>query len=316
MRTSLDFKLKDSPVVHVLTREEDGVSLYIKREDLLHPQVSGNKFRKLKYNLAEANKLEHSQLLTFGGAYSNHIAAVAAAGKLMGFETIGIIRGEELGAELEKTFSQNPTLKFAASQGMKFHFVSRSNYREKENNAFIRSLKKQFGDFYLIPEGGTNKLAVKGCEEILTEVDKKFDFVCCAVGTGGTVSGLINSAEAHQQILGFPALKGDFLSAEIQKYTSAKNWKLITDYHFGGYAKITPELINFLNTFRNKYDIQLDPVYTGKMLFGIFDMMEKKTFPQNSRILAIHTGGLQGIAGMNAILKKKNLPLIDVENEI
>jgi 1-aminocyclopropane-1-carboxylate deaminase len=150
----------------------------------------------------------------------------------------------------------------------------------------------------------------------LTGVDKEFDFVCCAVGTGGTVSGLINSAEAHQQILGFPALKGDFLSEEIQKYTSAKNWKLVTDYHFGGYAKVTPDLVNFMNTFRSKYDIQLDPVYTGKMLFGIFDMMQKKAFPQNSRILAIHTGGLQGIAGMNRILKKKNFPLIDVENEI
>lgn len=315
MKTSLNFKLKDSPVEHVFTREEDGVSLYIKREDLLHPQVSGNKFRKLKYNLAEAKKLEHSQLLTFGGAFSNHIAAVAAAGKLMGFETIGVIRGEELGAHLERTLSQNPTLKYAAAQGMKFHFVTRSDYR-KENNVFKRELKKQFGDFYLIPEGGTNKLAVRGCEEILTGVDKKFDFVCCAVGTGGTVGGLINSAEAHQQILGFPALKGDFLSAEIQKYTSAKNWKLVMDYHFGGYAKITPELVGFMNTFRSKYEIQLDPVYTGKMLFGIFDMMEKKAFPQNSRILAVHTGGLQGIAGMNRFLKKKNLPLIDVENEI
>lgn len=316
MISSLNFDLKGCPVVHILTREKDGVSLHIKREDLLHPEVSGNKFRKLKYNLTEAKQLGHERLLTFGGAFSNHISAVAAAGKLMGFETIGVIRGEELGDDIEKTFSQNPTLKFAASQGMEFNFVTRSDYREKENLSFIDDLKKKHGDFYLLPEGGTNLLAVKGCEEILTTEDKKFDLVCCPVGTGGTISGLINSAGEHQQILGFPALKGEFLGEEIKKYTSAKNWILITDYHFGGYAKVNPELVNFMNTFRSKYDILLDPVYTGKMLFGIFEMIEKAAFPPNSRILAIHTGGLQGIAGMNRFLKKKNFPFIDVENEI
>ncbi|HSI70208.1 MAG TPA: pyridoxal-phosphate dependent enzyme, partial [Gillisia sp.] len=236
--------------------------------------------------------------------------------KLTGFETLGIIRGEELGNDIEKTFSQNPALKFAASQGMKFHFVTRSEYREKESLTFSEDLKKQHGDFYLVPEGGTNLLAVKGCEEILTNEDKNFDFVCCPVGTGGTISGLINSSREHQHILGFSALKGDFLNEEIKKYTSAKNWNLITDFHFGGYAKVTPELVHFINTFRSKYDILLDPVYTGKMLFGIFDMMEKEAFPQNSRILAVHTGGLQGIAGMNRFLEKKNFPLIDVEDEI
>lgn len=316
MVPTLNFELKDSPVVHLLTRREDGASLYIKREDLLHPQVSGNKFRKLKYNLAEAKKPGHSRLLTFGGAFSNHISAVATAGKLMGMETIGIIRGEELGVDLENTLSQNPTLKFAASQGMQFSFVSRGDYREKENITFLEDLKRKFGEFYLVPEGGTNNLAVKGCEEILTGDDKDFDIVCCAVGTGGTISGLINSAGEHQQILGFPALKGDFLAGEIEKYTSAKNWELVSGYHFGGYAKVSPELIDFMNNFRKTYDILLDPVYTAKMFYGIFDMMEKSVFPQNSRILAIHTGGLQGIAGMNRLLKNKNFPLIDVENEI
>lgn len=316
MVPSLNFELKDSPVVHVLTRREDGVSLYIKREDLLHPQVSGNKFRKLKYNLAEAKKQGHTRLLTFGGAFSNHIAAVAVAGKLMGLETIGIIRGEELGRDMERTFSQNATLELAASQGMQFSFVSRSDYREKEEISFLDDLKMQYGDFYHIPEGGTNTLAIRGCEEILSQADKEFDLVCCAVGTGGTIAGLINSAGENQQIIGFPALKGDFLVREIEKYTSAKNWELVSSYHFGGYAKVTHQLIDFINHFRKAYDIQLDPVYTGKMLYGIFDMLEKTVFPQNSRILAIHTGGLQGIAGMNRLLKNKKFPLIDVENEI
>ncbi|MCM4159563.1 1-aminocyclopropane-1-carboxylate deaminase/D-cysteine desulfhydrase [Antarcticibacterium flavum] len=316
MATTLDLMLKDSPIVHVLTRREDGVSLYIKREDLLHPQVSGNKFRKLKYNLAEAQKQGHTRLLTFGGAFSNHIAAVAAAGKILDLQTIGVIRGDELGRDMESTLKKNPTLDFAASQGMKFLFVSRSDYREKETTAFRQDLEKEFGSFYLIPEGGTNTLAVKGCEEILTGVGKDFDFICCAVGTGGTIAGLINAAAKDQKVLGFPALKGDFLEGEISKYTSATNWELVNKYHFGGYAKVSPELIDFINDFRKTYDILLDPVYTGKMLFGIFDMMENAVFPQNSRILAIHTGGLQGITGMNKLLKNKNFPLIDVENEI
>lgn len=287
-----------------------GVSLYLKREDLLHPQVSGNKFRKLKYNLEEAKRQGKEQFLTFGGAFSNHIAAVAAAGKLMNLKTFGVIRGEELGINLKQTLADNPTLRFAAEQGMQFRFVSREQYRMKEDPDFLRDMEKEIGDVYRIPEGGTNFLAVKGCEEILSPSDKKMDFVCTAVGTGGTISGLINSAGKHQQILGFPALKGNFLTSEINKYTSEENWTLITKYHFGGYAKISPELVNFINSFKETYKIQLDPVYTGKMMYGIFDMIENSAFPQNSRILAIHTGGLQGLAGMNEYLRKKNLPLI------
>ena len=312
MNDGINFGLKNSPNQFVRNFETSGISLYIKREDLLHPEVSGNKFRKLKYNLIEAKNQQKNTLLTFGGAFSNHISAVAAAGKMLNFKTIGVIRGEELGEDPEKTLIENPTLKFAASCGMQFEFVSRAAYREKHLPEFEEKLREKFGNFYLLPEGGTNELAVKGCEEILTDSDKDFDFICCPAGTGGTVSGIINSALAHQKILGFSALKGDFLIPEISKYTSKDNWKLITDYHFGGYAKISAELISFLNDFQKKYQIPLDPVYTGKMLFGIFEMIEKSEFPRNSRILAIHTGGLQGISGMNRLLFKKNLPLIDV----
>ena len=312
MNDGINFGLKNSPNQFVRNFETSGISLYIKREDLLHPEVSGNKFRKLKYNLIEAKNQQKNTLLTFGGAFSNHISAVAAAGKMLNFKTIGVIRGEELGEDPEKTLLENPTLKFAASCGMQFEFVSRAAYREKHLPEFEEKLREKFGNFYLLPEGGTNELAVKGCEEILTDSDKDFDYICCPAGTGGTVSGIINSALAHQKILGFSALKGNFLIPEISKYTSKDNWKLITDYHFGGYAKISAELISFLNDFQKKYQIPLDPVYTGKMLFGIFEMIEKSEFPRNSRILAIHTGGLQGISGMNRLLLKKNLPLIDV----
>ncbi|WP_417213272.1 1-aminocyclopropane-1-carboxylate deaminase/D-cysteine desulfhydrase [Bizionia sp.] len=277
--------------------------LFVKPDYLVDPFISGNKYRKLKYNIIEAKKQDVQTLLTFGGAYSNHIAAVAAAGNRFNFQTIGVIRGEELSKEIQK----NPTLKFAKSQGMQFYFVSRDTYREKETETFIENLRNKFGEFYFIPEGGTNELAIKGCEEILTEQDTEFDFITSAVGTGGTISGLINSAKAHQKILGFPALKGDFLRKDISKFAKRENWDLISDYHFGGYAKINLELISFINDFKQQFNIPLDPIYTGKMAFGVCDLIKKGYFPKDAKILMIHTGGLQGIKGMNRILEKKNM---------
>jgi 1-aminocyclopropane-1-carboxylate deaminase len=285
----------------------NGISLVMKREDLIHPFVSGNKFRKLKYNLLQAKTENQSTLLTFGGAYSNHIAAVAYAGKEKGFQTIGIIRGDELGDKIES----NPTLKFAQECGMQFEFVSREDYRLKTDSAFLEQLENKFGSFYLIPEGGTNAFAIKGCEEILTQEDGIFDYVACAIGTGGTISGVINSAFRYQKILGFPALKGDFLQDEIRNFVQNENWELITEYHFGGYAKVNDELIAFINWFFEQTKIPLDPVYTGKMVFGVFDLINKNYFPENSKILLIHTGGLQGIHGMNLKLKQKGLLTID-----
>lgn len=287
------------------------VKLYLKREDCIHPFVSGNKYRKLKYNIEAAKNTGVSSLLTFGGAYSNHIAAVAFAGKTFGFKTIGIIRGEELKSEIDN----NSTLTFAKQCGMQFKFITREFYKQKHTNQFIETLKNEFKNFYLIPEGGTNTLAVKGCEEILNEIDADFDYICTSVGTGGTISGLINSLRPNQKVLGFPALKGSFLQEDISKFAIKKNWSLNLEYHFGGYAKVNTELIHFINRFKKEQHIQLDPVYTGKMMFGIFDLIDKQYFPKGSKILAIHTGGLQGIQGMNRLLKNKNLPLIIYENE-
>lgn len=297
----------------ILTQEiqlnSSKISVFIRREDLIHPIVSGNKFRKLKYNLLQAKAEKQQTLLTFGGAYSNHIAAVAFAGKENGFKTIGIIRGDEL----ESKIAKNPTLKFAQECGMQFEFVTREDYRHKTEAGFLENLKNKFGSFYLVPEGGTNEFAVKGCEEILTEADSQYDFVCCAIGTGGTISGIINSILPHQKVLGFPALKGDFLKDEIRNFARNENWELINDYHFGGYGKVNPELIAFMNLFYAENKVPLDPIYTAKMIFGVMDLIEKGYFPENSKILLIHTGGIQGIAGMNLKLKAKKLPIIDFQ---
>lgn len=293
--------------------KEKGISLVIKREDELHPFISGNKFRKLKYNLLEAKEKGFNTLLSFGGAYSNHISALSYAGKKGGFRTIGIIRGEELGLDIDHLLQTNPTLKFAHHNGMQFKFVSREEYRRKSSPDFIAALQSEFGDFYQIPEGGTNQLAIKGCQEILTKEDEMFDYICVSIGTGGTISGLINASTNQQIILGFPSLKGDFLQDIIHEKTFTKNnWKLIHEYHFGGYAKINEILISFINDFNQQTAIPLDPIYTGKMMFGIMDLVKKNFFKKNSSILAIHTGGLQGIEGMNRLLSKKKLPLIDI----
>ena len=282
------------------------LTLSIKREDLIHPFISGNKYRKLKYNLLQAQQEKHTTLLTFGGAFSNHIAAVAAAGKEYGFRTIGIVRGEEL----EGKVAENPTLQFARNCGMELDFISRETYRRKEDPAFLENLHQKWSSFYLLPEGGTNALAVKGCQEILNEADAEFDFICCAVGTGGTISGLINSTKSHQKVLGFPALKGDFLNEEIRKFATNNRWELIKEYHFGGYGKITSELVGFINKQFLETKVPFDPIYTGKMFFGVIDLIQKNYFPKGSKILLIHTGGIQGIQGMNIQLKNKKSPLL------
>ena len=271
--------------------EKSGIKLFVLRLDKIHPHISGNKWYKLKYNLEEARKQKKGMLVTFGGAYSNHIAATAAAGKEFGFKTTGIIRG----GELKK--NDNPTLRFARECGMEFHFVSREEYRTKK---IPNSLTQQPDKLYLLPEGGTNELAVKGCAEILSLIGIPFDFVCCPVGTGGTLAGIISSLKKNQKAIGFSVLKdGEFLKNEIQKLLSSPfppqegDINIQTDYHFGGYAKHTPELLKFISDFEKKNNIPLEQVYTGKMMFGIYDLIKKNYFPKNSTVIATHTGGLQ-----------------------
>ena len=272
------------------TIEYKNVLITIKRLDRVHPQISGNKFFKLKYNFLEAQHLGLKKILTFGGAYSNHIAASAYAAHLFGFQSLGVIRGEELANK-----PLNATLATAQALGMQFEFVSREQYRLKQQPDFLAQLQQQYPEHYLIPEGGSNTLAIQGCKEILTASDQQnFDLICCAVGTGGTLAGLIESSGEQQNILGFSALKGDFLDQQIQQFTDRKNWRITDQYCCGGYAKTSPELLKFIAQFEQRYQIPLEPVYTGKMMYGIFDLIDQNQFPLATRIVAIHTGGLQG----------------------
>ena len=294
------FTNSKSPVIQEIIprKNPNDVRLFIKREDLLHPIISGNKWRKLKYNLLAAKEAGETTLLTFGGAYSNHIHAVAGAAKEFGFKSIGVIRGEE-------HLPLNSTLKDAADLGMLFYYLDRTTYRKKHTNEVIESLRNRFGHFYLIPEGGTNELAIKGAAEIVEGIENDYDYFCLACGTGGTATGIISGLNGGSEVIGFSVLKGDFHQQEIKTWLSSigkpelNNWHINLDYHFGGYAKYNKELIEFINDFKENYQIQLDPIYTGKMLFGIFNLIAKGKFPQKAKVLAIHTGGLQGIAGFN-----------------
>jgi len=265
------------------------ITLIIRRLDLVHPQISGNKFFKLKYNFLEAKRQGYQHILSFGGAYSNHIAATAFAAQQFSFQSVGVIRGEELADR-----PLNPTLATAQEFGMQLHFVSRDEYRRKQQPEYLAELARQFPEHYVIPEGGTNALAIQGCQEILKDSDAQFDVICCAVGTGGTISGLIEASHAHQQILGFSALKGSFLKDEVAQLTKKTNWNILDDYCCGGYAKTSAALVQFIRDFEAEFSILLEQVYTAKMLMGIFDLIEKNYFPARSKLLVIHSGGLQG----------------------
>ena len=272
------------------------INLFLKRDDRLHPLVSGNKWRKLKYNLLAAREQEYTTLLTFGGAYSNHLYAMAAARQVFGFRTIGVVRGDELAGK-----PLNETLRFCRKSGMHLHFVSRDAYRQKDTPAFLAELTGQFGPCYVVPEGGTNNLAVQGTTEIVPEIVAQLgyapDYVCCPVGTGGTMAGLVQSAQKGTDVLGFVVLKGlgpDSLSAARFSDEQPGGCSSLFHYHFGGYAKTTPELFRFVRTFERKTGVLLEQVYTGKMLYGIYDLARQGYFPKGATVVAVHTGGLQG----------------------
>ncbi|OFY86172.1 MAG: hypothetical protein A3F72_06880 [Bacteroidetes bacterium RIFCSPLOWO2_12_FULL_35_15] len=274
-----------------------GVNLFVLRTDLNHPHISGNKLYKMKYNLLEAKKQNKKTILTFGGAFSNHIAATAAAGKEYGFKTIGLIRGEE--------YPQlNPTLLFASECGMQLQYVSRTLFRNKaELNKYATETFPE-ENIYFIPEGGSNELGVIGCKEITPHIPINFDYICCACGTGATISGITFSLKENQKAIGFQILKAEnYIQSEVEKWFEyfdlplTANWHIDENYHFGKYGKINPALSNFINHFEKENIIPLDYVYTGKMMFGIYDLIKKGFFKKGQIIIAIHTGGLQGNAG-------------------
>jgi len=268
------------------------IRVFLKREDLNHNFVSGNKWWKLKYNLEKVVQHPSRTLLTFGGAYSNHLYAAAAACHELGLKSIGVVRGEVHPI-------LNDTLQFVTGKGMHLHYISREAYRHKTEADFIGDLTKEFGSFVLVPEGGSNEEAIKGVAEFAATLDQAFDYCCCPVGTGGTLAGLARGYNASKTILGFCVLKGAYgMQTEIQRWVPDKShWQLVTDYHFGGYAKFTPELLQFIAQFKAQHNIPLEFVYTGKMMAGVIDLAQKDFFKKGSTVLAIHTGGLQGHAG-------------------
>ena len=253
-------------------------------------RFDGNKPRKLKYNLAAARQAGASTLLTFGGAYSNHIRAVAAAGRAEGFATIGVIRGEE-------HLPLNESLAFAVKQGMQLTYMDRQTYRAKDSAEVRQFLERTFGEFFLIPEGGSNPAAVRGCAELPGEIAEPFDVICCPVGTGGTLAGIAAGLGRGQRAIGFAALKGGFLTgevAELQRQTYGEvfdNWHVEDDYHFGGYAKVPPELAAFAERFGAEHGFEVDRIYVAKMLYGITEMIAAGKFAAGARIIAVITTG-------------------------
>ncbi|TCO19596.1 1-aminocyclopropane-1-carboxylate deaminase [Kribbella orskensis] len=281
-----------SPVVEI---DDDrlraaGVRVLLKRDDLIHPEVPGNKWRKLKYNVATARELGFETLLTFGGAYSNHIRATAAMGSYCGFGTIGVIRGEE-------HLPLNSSLRYAVSRGMRLMYVDRTTYRAKASDAVIDALRQEFGDFYLIPEGGSNADAVRGCAELPAELDSSVDVVFCAVGTGGTLAGVAAGMRPDQLVIGVPVLKGgaflegDIVGLQEQVYGARTGaWRLECDYHFGGYAKRTLELGEFIDDFEGRHGLRLDWVYEAKMMYALFEQVARNAFPRGTTIVALISG--------------------------
>lgn len=291
------------PIIEIPLKKN--IQLFLKREDLIHPKISGNKFWKLFYNINSylEKNTENPFVITFGGAFSNHISAVSALGNEFNLKTLGIIRGEELAQK----WRENPTLKSAHENGMQFRFVTRNEYREKETLTPI--LQKEFPNALIIPEGGTNEQAVEGIQFMLNNDTKSFDYLCAAVGTGGTIAGISKFAQENQKVLGFTVVDDSSLKEKIFKFSGRQNFELI-EAHDGKYGKITDENNRFINDFKEKFNIQLDPIYTGKMMRKIFEMIDDNQFPEGSKILAFHTGGLQGISGANEMLKKQNRDLI------
>jgi 1-aminocyclopropane-1-carboxylate deaminase len=279
-----------TPIQELHSAEFDraGIRVLIKREDLNHPLVSGNKWWKLKYNLQEAQRTGKGRLLTFGGAFSNHIFATAAAARELGLQSIGIIRGEEC-------HPLNPVLTFARQCGMALHYISRADYRKKQEPEFIHRLHQQLGDFYLIPEGGTNALAVQGVAEFAATLATDFDVLCCAVGTGGTLAGLVNGLQGNKQIMGFAVLKAAAsLENTVRQYLVKpfQNWCINHNWHHGGYAKVPAELRLFIQSFQQAHGFLPDGVYMGKLLRGITLEIAMGTFKRGTTVLVLHSGGI------------------------
>ena len=291
MNFKLPSKIKE---LKLNINNSNNIKLFIKREDLIHDIVSGNKWRKLNYNFKYIKEKKIKKILSFGGAYSNHLHALSWLAKKNNIKSFGLVRGCKLSIE-------NPTLSFCKKNKMDLFFLNRSTYRNnKYNNPIFKKIIKSEENVFVIPEGGFNEFGIKGCEEIMNEVNEHYDIICCSIGSGCTAVGIIKSLKFDQSFLGFSSFKNN---SQIKNIISEKvktmNWEINSEYNFGGFGQVNNELKKFIKDFKNTYAIMLDPIYTSKLFFGLFDMISKNKFPKDSRILALHTGGLQGIQGVN-----------------
>lgn len=246
------------------------------------PVAGGNKYYKLKYNMLRAKELGLNHVVTLGGAFSNHLAATARACRAMGIRSTGIVRGEPV---------RNNTMSRAAADGMDLVFVSREQYRARYEPGFAESVLGRSSDWWLVPEGGSNEEGVRGCREILDAHDDAFDWVVVCCGTGSTALGMSTSLKPHQRLLGICVLRPADVMREM--FQGNEQVEINADFHFGGYAKATPELREYCKQFRDDYGVEIEPVYTGKMFFGLHQMISEGRFAPGARILALHTGGLQ-----------------------
>jgi len=262
-----------------------GVRVLLKRDDLIHPDLPGNKWRKLKHNLAAAASRGSGTLLTFGGAYSKQLLATAAAGHHFGFATVGVVRGEE-------HLPLNPILARAAELGMTITYVDRTRYRNRTDPAFLRRLRREFGSFFVIPAGGANADGVRGCAELPAEITEPYDVICCASGTGTTLAGIAAGLPVGRTAIGFSALKGEFLARDVAALQRAygratANWTVQTEFHFGGFAHRTAELDAFAEDFRERHEIDLDPVYEAKMMAGIMALLGRGRWRPGTTLVAV-----------------------------
>ncbi|MEF3073545.1 pyridoxal-phosphate dependent enzyme [Methylobacter sp. Wu1] len=279
--------------IHDPLLERHEIELWIKRDDLLHPVISGNKWRKLKYILDQVLSSGAHTIISMGGAYSNHLHALAYAGHELGLKTIGLVRGEQPDA-------LNPTLADLQNWGMELKFVSRSDYRALRHYKGWQDLLGIEPQQYWLPEGGAQALALKGVAELVQEISIPYDVLCVPCGTGTTLAGIVEAVPENVAVIGFAALKNaNFLTGDVESLLSRPytNWQINLDYHFGGFAQVDAELMNFIAAFELKAPISLEPVYTGKMLYGLYDLIAKGYFKPGQRIIAVHTGGLQGKRG-------------------
>ena len=266
------------------------IELWMKRDDQLHPVISGNKWRKLKFILDHALYSGADTIISMGGMYSNHLHALAYVGKALGLKTIAYIRGDN--PDL-----LTPTLVDLKAWGMELKFISRTEYRQLRQYKGSLDLPGLKPQQYWLPEGGAQALALNGVAELVAEIEIAYDYLCVPCGTGATLAGLIAATEDHVALLGFAALKNaGFLNTDVSTLLkqSKSNWHINLDYHFGGFASTTPELLSFISAFEAKTTIQLEPVYTGKMMYALYDLISKGHFSTGQRIIAVHTGGLQG----------------------